>query len=98
MAAEQRKRLPRFVVCMGGDAFLNDREVRDCRDRALQDDPTAEAMELDATETDQYDFDEAVSPSLLSSDSVVVIRHVQNADEPLAEAMVNYCQSVADGA
>ncbi|MBB2954771.1 DNA polymerase-3 subunit delta [Bifidobacterium commune] len=97
MAAEQTKQLPLFVVCIGGDAFLNDREVRDCRDRALRDNPTAEVMELDANETDQYDFDEAVSPSLLSLDSVVVIRHVQNADESLAEAMVGYCRSMADG-
>lgn len=96
MAAKQKKRGVRFVVCMGGDAYLNDREVRDCRDRALKDDPEAEVLELDATEAGQYDFDEAVSPSLLSSNSIVIIRHVQGADEPLAEAMVSYCQSITD--
>lgn len=52
--------------------------------------PDAELIELDATSADQYAFDEAVSPSLLSDVAVVKLVNLQNADEKLAEALVTY--------
>lgn len=94
MAAKRSKQRTRFVLVIGGDEFLNQQQVRDCRDRAAKNDPEAEIIELDATDASQYDFDEAVSPSLLSSSSIVIIRHVQNADDSLADTMVDYCASM----
>ena len=58
--------------------------------QALKARPDAELIELDATSADQYAFDEAVSPSLLSDVAVVKLVNLQNADEKLAEALVTY--------
>ncbi|MDF7663762.1 DNA polymerase III subunit delta [Bifidobacterium sp. ESL0763] len=97
MAGTAKNKAPRFSVVMGGDAFLNDQQVRDLRASAQRADPEAELIELDAGEASQYDFDEAVGPSLLSPSSIVIVRHMQNADEGLGEAMVAYCkQTVQD--
>lgn len=57
--------------------------------------PDAELIELDATSADQYAFDEAVSPSLLSDVAVVKLVNLQNADEKLAEALVTYTKQAA---
>lgn len=92
MAKRKTGKVPRFSVVMGGDAFLNDQEVRDLKAAAEKNDPEAEVIELDAGEASQYDFDEAVSPSLLSPTAIVIIRHIQNADEELGETMVSYCK------
>ncbi|WEV63316.1 DNA polymerase III subunit delta [Bifidobacterium sp. ESL0732] len=93
MAAKSRKQRTRFVLVIGGDEFLNEQQVRDCRDEAARNDPEAEIIELDAGEVSQYDFDEAVSPSLLSTSSIVIIRHIQNAEDALVDTMVSYCAS-----
>ncbi|MDF7665003.1 DNA polymerase III subunit delta [Bifidobacterium sp. ESL0745] len=95
MAAKQSKQRTRFILVLDGDEYLNERQVRDCRDQAMKNDPQAEVIELDAGEASQYDFDEAVSPSLLSPSSIVIIRHIQNADNALADTMVSYCASMA---
>lgn len=81
-----------FHIVFGGDAYLNAQTVRDLRDAAERRRPDAETVELDATDTDRYAFDEAVSPSLLSDAAIVVVSNLQNADEKLAEAMVAYCR------
>ncbi|MCO6558180.1 MAG: DNA polymerase III subunit delta [Bifidobacterium sp.] len=95
MAGKRTKQCTRFVLVIGGDEFLNEQQVRDCRDEAAKNDPETEIIELDAGEASQYDFDEAVSPSLLSASSIVIIRHIQNADDALADTMVSYCSSVS---
>ncbi|WEV71767.1 DNA polymerase III subunit delta [Bifidobacterium sp. ESL0790] len=92
MAKGKTNKTPRFSVVMGGDAYLNDQEVRDLKAAAARHDPDAEVIELDASEASQYDFDEAVSPSLLSPTAIVIVRHIQNADEELGETMVSYCK------
>ena len=61
-------------IVYGGDSFLNDQTMRDLCHKALTVRPDAELIELDATNTDQYAFDEAVSPSLLSDTAVVQIK------------------------
>ena len=66
-------------IVYGGDSFLNDQTMRDLCHKALTVRPDAELIELDATNTDQYAFDEAVSPSLLSDTAVVHITNLQNA-------------------
>ncbi|MEE8736762.1 DNA polymerase III subunit delta [Bifidobacterium subtile] len=81
-----------FTIVMGGDSYLNEQTVRDLRDRAQRHDPAAELIELEAGESDQYAFDEAVSPSLLSDSAIVIVRNLQNADDRLGDAMVNYCR------
>ncbi|WEV68338.1 DNA polymerase III subunit delta [Bifidobacterium sp. ESL0769] len=95
MAGKRTKQRTRFVLVIGGDEFLNEQQVRDCRDEAARNDPEAEIIELDAGEASQYDFDEAVSPSLLSASSIVIIRHIQNADDALVDTMVSYCASMS---
>ncbi|MDF7640898.1 DNA polymerase III subunit delta [Bifidobacterium sp. ESL0784] len=97
MAGKRSKPQTRFVLVIGGDEFLNVQQVRDCRDEAAKSDPEAEIIELDASEASRYDFDEAVSPSLLSTSSIVIIRHIQNADDALVDTMVDYCASMAKG-
>lgn len=94
MVAKRGKQRTRFVLVIGGDEYLNEQQVRDCRDAAAKNNPEAEIIELDAGEASQYDFDEAVSPSLLSTSSIVIIRHIQNADDALADTMVDYCASM----
>ncbi|KAB7787991.1 DNA polymerase III subunit delta [Bifidobacterium cebidarum] len=87
------------TVVPGGDAYLNASRVKELCAQALKARPDAELIELDATNADQYAFDEAVSPSLLSDVSVVRIDNLQNADEKFAEALVSYTkQSVKDPA
>lgn len=95
MAGKRAQQRTRFVLVVGGDEFLNEQEVRDCRDEAAKNDPEAEIVELDAGEASRYDFDEAVSPSLLSSSSIVTIRHIQNSEDALTDTMVDYCTSMA---
>lgn len=81
-----------FHLVYGGDSYLNDRTVRDLKHNAQQRHPDAEVIELDAANTDHYAFDEAVSPSLLSDRSIVIVSNLQNADEKLGDAMVEYCK------
>lgn len=54
------------TVVPGGDSCLNDARTKALCAQALKARPDAELIELDATSADQYAFDEAVSPSLLS--------------------------------
>ncbi|NMM94328.1 DNA polymerase III subunit delta [Bifidobacterium oedipodis] len=86
-------------VVAGGDSYLNDMRVKELCAQALKRRPDAELLELDATSADQYAFDEAVSPSLLSDTAVVKVLNLHNADEKLVEAMIAYTkQACADPA
>ena len=82
----------RVSIVVGGDGYLNDQKVRELSHRALRERPDATITELDAAEADRYAFEEAVSPSLLSDSSVVVVRNLQNADERLGETIAEYCR------
>jgi DNA polymerase-3 subunit delta len=81
-----------FSIVIGGDAYLNDQTVHDMQRAAVAARPDAELIELNAGDIDQYTFDEAVSPSLLSDVSIVTIVHLQQADERLGDAMIAYCK------
>ena len=81
-----------FHLIYGGDPYLNEQTVRDLRHQAQRKHPDAETIELDATNADHYAFDEAVSPSLLSGRSIVIVSNLQNADDKLGETMVAYCK------
>ncbi|MDY4677463.1 DNA polymerase III subunit delta [Bifidobacterium tsurumiense] len=87
-----RTSLQPFTVFVGGDAYLSNLQVRLLRDQALKARPETEVMELDASEIDQYAFDEAVSPSLLSDTAIVIIRNLQGSDERLVDSMVRFCR------
>lgn len=78
------------TVVPGGDAYLNGERVKELCAAALKARPDAELIELDATTADRYAFDEAVSPSLLADVAVVKLTNLQNADDRLAEALVDY--------
>ena len=83
-------------IVFGGDPYLNEQTARDLRIQAEHRRPDAETVELDATGADRYAFDEAVSPSLLSDAAIVVVTNLQNADEKLGDAIVDYCRQAAD--
>ena len=78
------------------DPYLNEQTVRDLRHQAQRKHPDAETIELDATNADHYAFDEAVSPSLLSERSIVIVSNLQNADDKLGETMVAYCKQAVN--
>lgn len=86
-----------MTIVMGGDPYLNGQATRDLRAAALRAHPDAEVIELDATDTDRYGFEEAVGPSLLSDHAVVVLDALQNADEALGDALVRFCKESAHG-
>ena len=83
------------TVVPGGDSYLNDARTKALCAQALKARPDADLIELDATSADQYAFDEAVSPSLLSDVAVVKLVNLQNADDKLAEALVAYTKQAA---
>ena len=83
------------TVVPGGDSYLNGMRTKELCSQALQARPDAELIELDATSADQYAFDEAVRPSLLSDTAVVKIINLQNADEKFAETLVSYTKQAA---
>ena len=85
-----------FHLIYGGDPYLNEQAVRDLRHQAQRKHPDAETIELDATNADHYAFDEAVSPSLLSEQSIVIVSNLQNADDKLGETMVAYCKQAVN--
>ncbi|MFC5222374.1 DNA polymerase III subunit delta [Bifidobacterium leontopitheci] len=90
--ADKASTNPVITIVTGGDPYLNDQTTRDLCGKALRRHPDAELVELDASTCDRYAFDEAVSPSLLSECAVVRIDNLQNADDKLGEAIVNYCR------
>ncbi|KAB5608708.1 DNA polymerase III subunit delta [Bifidobacterium jacchi] len=94
MATRARAGAPVRIV-FGGDPYLNDQMVRDLKHAALKANPDADLVELDAATADRYAFDEAVSPSLLSDRSVVVVTGLQNADDALGESIAAYCRQTA---
>ena len=85
-----------FHLIYGGDPYLNEQTVRDLRHQSQRKHPDAETIELDATNADHYAFDEAVSPSLLSERSIVIVSNLQNADDRLGETMVAYCKQAVN--
>ena len=90
---------PPFRIVFGGDAYLNERQVRDLCHEAERARPDAELVELDAASCDPYAFDEAVSPSLLADTAIVRVNNLASADERLGESMVAYAaQCAADPA
>lgn len=88
-------KLSPFNIVVGGDTYLNEQTTRDLMGLAQKQYPEAELMNLDAGETDQYGFEEAVSPSLLSDNSIVHITHLQDADEALLSAMLRVCKEAS---
>lgn len=84
--------LPRYSLVRGGDEYLNAIQVRQLRDSALQQYPDAEVLQYDATQIDKYTFEQAVTPSLLSNASIVILDNMQSAEEPLAQTIAQYCQ------
>lgn len=81
----------RIHIVSGADDFLSDQRVRELKDKAHAALPDAEVIELDAASCTSFDFDEAVSPSLLSDTSVVVISHGEDMAEDVGRALVSYC-------
>ena len=81
------------VIVFGGIEYLNEREARADIRHWLDNHRDADFIELDARTTEGYDFDEAVSPSLLSDRAGVLLTHLEDADEPLAKTLVSYVKA-----
>ncbi len=82
-----------FTLVNGGDEFLNARTLRRQRNKARKLLPDAEVVELDAAQTDQYTFTEAVSPSLLSPVSIVLLTHFEYCSDELLAAIKDFAKN-----
>lgn len=94
MAANNKRaqRVMPVTLVVGGDAYLNELNARNVREKVQKSAPDAEIIELDASTADQYAFDEAVGPSLFGDGTIVIINNLQQADESLVEAIENFCK------
>lgn len=94
MAANDKRaqRVMPVTLVVGGDAYLNELNARNVREKVQKSAPDAEIIELDASTADQYAFDEAVGPSLFGDGTIVIINNLQQADESLVEAIENFCK------
>ena len=85
-----------FIIMFGGDPYANAQRAREAVHAALKDRPDAELMEVNASDAEPYEFDEAVSPSLLAECAVVAVANLQNASEELGEAMVAFAKDASN--
>ena len=94
MAANDKRaqRVMPVTLVIGGDAYLNELNARNVREKVQKSAPDAEIIELDASTADQYAFDEAVGPSLFGDGTIVIINNLQQADESLVDAIENFCK------
>lgn len=94
MAANNKRaqRVMPVTLVVGGDAYLNELNARNVREKVQKSAPDAEIIELDASTVDQYAFDEAVGPSLFGDGTIVIINNLQQADESLVDAIENFCK------
>ncbi|MCI1915535.1 MAG: DNA polymerase III subunit delta [Bifidobacteriaceae bacterium] len=86
-AASSATNVASLTVVFGGDEYLNSRTLKALQQAAVRANPEAEVIEVEASSADSYEFDEAVSPSLLSNAAVVVIPDLQDAAEEFIDAM-----------
>lgn len=94
MAANNKRaqRVMPVTLVVGGDAYLNELNARNVREKVQKSAPDAEIIEFDASTADQYAFDEAVGPSLFGDGTIVIINNLQQADESLVDAIENFCK------
>lgn len=94
MAANDKRaqRVMPVTLVVGGDAYLNELNARNVREKVQKSALDAEIIELDASTADQYAFDEAVGPSLFGDGTIVIVNNLQQADESLVEAIENFCK------
>ncbi len=88
----QTVQTPALSVINGGDEFLNSRQARQLRDHLRGDMPEAEIISLDAQDAGAADLWEAASPSLLSTQSIVIIDNLDKASDELVDALVSFAQ------
>ena len=82
-----------LTLVVGGDAYLNELNAKDVRDSIRLKYPEAEILTLDASVANSYAFDEAIGPSLLGDETIVVVNDIQNADDSLVEAIESFAKS-----
>lgn len=94
MAANNKRaqRVMPVTLVVGGDAYLNELNARNVREKVQKSAPDAEIIELDASTADQYAFDEAVGPSLFGDGTIVIVNNLQQADESLVDTIENFCK------
>ncbi|EPI47597.1 putative DNA polymerase III, delta subunit [Gardnerella vaginalis JCP8151B] len=85
------KNFASLTIVVGGDAYLNDLNARDLKTRILHSCPDADVVNLDALNADKYAFITATGPSLFSSGIIVVINNLEQANEDLVEAIIEFC-------
>jgi len=85
-----------LTVITGGDDYLTSQKLRDLTAEFLVTNPDAEVIDLSThavdgvDAADGYALDEAVSPSLFSTTSLVVITDLQDAEPSLIEALLGF--------
>ncbi|MEE1295560.1 MAG: DNA polymerase III subunit delta [Bifidobacterium sp.] len=83
-------RTPHLTLVLGGDEYLNVQQARTAARQALEHRPDLEDVTLDASHATGHDLEQAVSPSLLGDGAVVTIDRLQDADDSMAHALLDY--------
>ncbi|WP_132876686.1 DNA polymerase III subunit delta [Tamaricihabitans halophyticus] len=84
-------------LVIGEEELLVERAVRAALDAARLADPTAELSRSPVADVTPAEFAELVSPSLFSEGRVIVLEAAQDASQEIADAVLSYCASPADG-
>lgn len=88
---------PRLALLRGDEPLLVDRAVLRIAAAARRADPATERREAAATGMAAGEFDDLVAPSLFAEPRVVVLRSIQDAARDVADAVLAYVGSPADG-
>lgn len=83
-------RATHITLVVGGDEYLNGQEARSRAHHLLETHPDLDDVTLDARHATGYDLEQAASPSLLSAGAVIRIDNLEDADESLAQALLDY--------
>lgn len=78
------------TIVQGDDEFLTASAVRRVRDSLHERVPDRDIMTLDADTATRFDFDQAVGPSLFSDSAIVIIEHMERADDDLGQAITQF--------
>ncbi|GAA4551170.1 DNA polymerase III subunit delta [Amycolatopsis samaneae] len=96
MTAQATATAPLHLV-LGEEELLIERAVRAALDAAKAADPTADMTRTRVSELTAPELAELVSPSLFSEGRVIVLEAAQDISQELADAVLSYVKSPADG-
>lgn len=98
MAANSQAKTPPVTLIVGPETLLAERAIAAAVDAADGADDPAEVSDVPGAELSRGQLVELTSPSLFASNRVLVVRDVQNAAEPVGDALVEFAKSAEPGA